>query len=349
MRKKHITGQPVTSIPGPRKTQWHPPFCASMQLELKEYKSILEYLMEYALSTKPLLIDLLVIKKLQGIEIENEIGRRFRTHNVIEYKSPDDNLSIEDYLKTIGYSCLYLSLENNNKKEENKIKSTDVTVTIVRMRKPKNLFKLLRLGYGLPVQKRCKGIYEIKTTYLGCVQIIVTKELDPKEHIWLTSLVDGLKENEARMLIEEARKLTEPDEREYAESVLQLAMETNRDIFEKVKGCEDMCQAFWELYAPEIEEERRASEKRGEKRGIEIGEMRGERRGIEIGEMRGEKLGERRTLISQIIKKIRRGKDILSIADAIEEPVEKIRPIYEAILLAPDADVGQIYEKVYNK
>ena len=86
-----------------------------------------------------------------------------------------------------------------------------------------------------------------------------------------------------------------------------------------------MCQAFWELYAPEIEEERRASE------------------------MRGEKLGERRTLISQIIKKIQRGKDILSIADAIEEPVEKIRPIYEAVLLAPDADVGQIYEKVYNK
>ena len=231
MRKKHITGQPVTSIPGPRKTQWHPPFCASMQLELKEYKSILEYLMEYALSTKPLLINLLVIKKLRGIEIENEIGCRFRSHNVIEYKSPD--------------------------------------------------------------------------------------------------------------------------EREYAESVLQLAMETNREIFEKVKGCEEMCQAFWELYAPEIEEERRASEmrgeKRGEKRGIEIGEVRGEKRGIEIGEKRGEKLGERRTLISQIIKKIQRGKDILSIADAIEEPVERIRPIYEAVLAAPGADVGQIYEKVYVK
>ena len=231
MRKKHIPGQPVTSIPGPKKTQWHPPFCASMQLELKEYKSILEYLMEYALSTKPLLIDLLVIKKLRGIEIENEIGCRFRSHNVIEYKSPD--------------------------------------------------------------------------------------------------------------------------EREYAESVLQLAMETNREIFEKVKGCEEMCQAFWELYAPEIEEERRASEmrgeKRGEKRGIEIGEVRGEKRGIEIGEKRGEKLGERRTLISQIIKKIQRGKDILSIADAIEEPVERIRPIYEAVLAAPGADVGQIYEKVYVK
>ena len=94
------------------------------------------------------------------------------------------------------------------------------------------------------------------------------------------------------MLIEEVRKLTDPGEREFAESVLQLAMETNREIFEKVKGCEDMCQAFWELYAPEIEEERRTSEMRGEKR--------------------GEKLGKRRTLISLIIKKIQRGKDILT-------------------------------------
>ena len=157
----------------------------------------------------------------------------------------------------------------------------------------------------------------------------------------MMSLVDGLKENEVRMLIEEVRKLTDPGEREFAESVLQLAMETNREIFEKVKGCEDMCQAFWELYAPEIEEERRKSELRGEKRGIEIGELRGEKR--------GEKLGERRTLISQIIKKIQKGKDILSIADAVEEPVEVIRPIYEAVLSAPEADVGQIYENVYLK
>ena len=135
------------------------------------------------------------------------------------------------------------------------------------------------------------------------------------------------------MLIEEVRKLTDPGEREFAESVLQLAMETNREIFEKVKGCEDMCQAFWELYAPEIEEERRTSEMRGE--------MRGERR--------GEKLGKRRTLISLIIKKIQRGKDILTIADAIEEPVERIRPIYEAVLASPDADVDQIYAKIYNE
>ena len=63
----------------------------------------------------------------------------------------------------------------------------------------------------------------------------------------------------------------------------------------------------------------------------------------------GRAAGIRGKLISQIIKKIQRGKDILSIADAVEEPVEMIRPIYEAVLAAPDADVGQIYEKVYIK
>ena len=60
-------------------------------------------------------------------------------------------------------------------------------------------------------------------------------------------------------------------------------------------------------------------------------------------------MGKRRTLISLIIKKIQRGKDILTIADAIEEPVERIRPIYEAVLASPDADVDQIYAKIYNE
>ena len=341
MRKKHLPGQTVTSISAQKKTQWHPPFCASMQLELKEYKSILEYSMEYALSTKPLLIDLLIIKKAQEVQIENEIGRKFRSHNIIEYKSPDDRLSIDNYLKTTGYTHLYLSIVNKNKKKDEAIKSFDITVTIVRVRKPKKLFRMLREVYNLSVTKRANGIYEVKDTFLGCVQIIVTKELDPKEHVWLTSLADGMKEDEARLLIEEAGKLSAPDDREYAESILQLAMEKNKDIFEKVKGCEDMCQAFWELYAPEIEAEKRASEKRGE--------QRGEKRGIAIGEKNGEKRGERRTLISLIIKKIQRGKDILSIADAVEEPVEMIRPIYEAVLAMPDADVGEIYEKVYTK
>ena len=52
-------------------------------------------------------------------------------------------------------------------------------------------------------------------------------------------------------------------------------------------------------------------------------------------------------LISLIIKKVQRGKDLLFIADAVEEPVEVIQPIYEAVVSAPGADAEQIYEKLY--
>lgn len=74
------------------KTQWHPAFCSAMKLELKEDKKHLEYYNEYNLNRMPLQIDLLVIKKAAKVELKNEIGKIFKGHNIIEYKSPDDGL-----------------------------------------------------------------------------------------------------------------------------------------------------------------------------------------------------------------------------------------------------------------
>jgi len=43
--------------------QWHPGFVAAMDLELKEYRKDLLFEKKYNLNTKPLEIDLLIIKK----------------------------------------------------------------------------------------------------------------------------------------------------------------------------------------------------------------------------------------------------------------------------------------------
>lgn len=64
-------------------------------------------------------------------------------------------------------------------------------------------------------------------------------------------------------------------------------------------------------------------------------------------EKRGKEQGGRLKLISQIVKKVQRGKDIESIADALEESVDVICPIYEAVLSAPDLNVNQIYDKLF--
>lgn len=77
------------------KIQWHPGFVAAMNLELSENRKDVIYEKEYNLNTKPLEIDLLVIKKETNIKLTNEIGKLFRGHNIMEYKSPNDELNIE--------------------------------------------------------------------------------------------------------------------------------------------------------------------------------------------------------------------------------------------------------------
>ena len=90
--------------------QWHPAFCAAAELELLANRADLDFQREYNLSKKPLQIDLLVVEKLDDVSIQNEIGRIFRRYNVIEYKSPGDGMTIDDFFKTVGYACIYKGL-----------------------------------------------------------------------------------------------------------------------------------------------------------------------------------------------------------------------------------------------
>lgn len=281
--------------------------------------------MEYGLSTKPLQIDLLIIKRVKNAKIINEIGQFFKKYNVFEYKSPEDELDIDVFFKVIAYALLYKSSGS----EVNSIDISDLTVTFVRKRKPVKLFNDLK-RYNIYFGQKSKGIYKVHWSFPCDVQILVTREMNPEEHIWLTSLSDHVEEKQARRLIKEVHALTEKDDKEYADAVLQIAMERNKEIFEKIRSDELMCNALWDFFQPEIEQEKKKSEIYGEKR----------------GEKRGEQRGAYTKLISIIIKKIQRGKDILSISDALEEPVEVIRPIYEAVLASPGLDAEQIYKKL---
>lgn len=328
MKENHISNHPSLSKSGPKKTQWHPPFCASIRLELIKDKEKLEYYMEYGLNTKPLLMDLLVIKKKKEAKLESEIGQLFKIHNILEYKSPDDALNFDVFFKTIGCALLYKS----SGKIVNEINIHNITITFIRERKPVKLIKELKQE-GLSADKKTAGIYEVNFPILGGIYILVTRELDVKKHIWLTSLSDHMCEENARTLLKEVGKLTQKDDKEYADAVLQIAMERNKELFNREKEDADMCEAFWELFQPEIEAEKRNSELCGEKRG--------KKQGIEIGEYT--------KLISQICRKIQRGKDIASISDALEESEDVIRPIYDAVLASPNLSAGQIYEQIFAK
>lgn len=111
--------------------QWHPAFCSSLQIELAGEP--LEFKNEYNLTRKPLQIDVLVIKKLSTRMIQKNIGKLFRTHNIVEYKSPDDNLCVNDYYKVLGSACIYQA----NTEKVMEIRPDEITMSFVTNHYPR--------------------------------------------------------------------------------------------------------------------------------------------------------------------------------------------------------------------
>ncbi len=255
---------------GLKKTQWHPAFCSALKLELLDNKEDLNYYPEYGLNTKPILIDLLVITKAADVYINNDIGKIFKGHNIFEYKSPDDSLNIDTFYKGIAYASLYKA----NGSGVDYIKADDVTISFVRERKPNNLLKHLKAD-GMTVTEFSKGIYHISGNMTFEIQIIISGELNPKEHIWLTSLTNNLSEKAAKTLVLEAGKLSKKDDMDYADSVLNVALKRNATIFHQIKGVSnDMCEALMELMRPEMEAEieKRVAEEVAERVAEEVAE-----------------------------------------------------------------------------
>ena len=256
--------------------QWHGPYFGSMRLELKENGEGCEYDGEYILNTKALQIDMLARTKGEITWVLDEITQGFRRHNIIEFKSPDDALDLDVFYKTLGYGCLYKAQGSH----VNAIHRMDISVTFIRERKPEKLLQELAELYD--VVERAPGIYMLQGEgLLFAVQILVLREMTWEKHIWVTALQRQITREHARLLLLEMRKLEKVQEREWADSVLQLAIANNKEIFETLKGDEFMCQALRELMAEEIDEElykaRCIGEKEGEKRGEERGKEKGQK------------------------------------------------------------------------
>ena len=198
-------------------------------------------------NTKPLEVDLLVIKKDSDIQITNEIGKLFRGHNIVEYKSPLDHLDIDTFYKTGAYAGLYKAYG----KTVDERKAADVTVSMLRESKPTGLFGYFK-EHGIRVTNPYKGIYYVMDAVLFPTQIIVTKELNAEEHIWLKALSGGMQKQQMRNLLEKIEKLDLRFDRELADSVLQVSISANKQIVEELRGDESMCQALLEIMEPEI-------------------------------------------------------------------------------------------------
>jgi len=113
--------------------------------------------------------------------------------------------------------------------------------------------------------------------------------------------------------------LESKNERSNIDSVLQVSVNANKQVYSLLRRQNEMCEALRELMKDEIEKE------------------------LENKLEQGEKL----QLIRQVIKKLQKGNSVEETSDMLEEEPENIRKIYEiAATMAPDYDVEKIYQKL---
>lgn len=297
------------------KLQWHPAFCAATELELRQDLDVLELIPEYNLSKKPLQIDLVIIKKMDWKRtLQNEIGHIMRGHNILEYKGPGDELTIDSFFKVIGYASLYKAQGI----AVNKIPASEVTVSFFRNAYPKVLFQELKKE-GYILKKMYPGIYYVRGKVPFPVQVVVTSQLERKAHCSLRVLTTQVEMQDAELFLEQIHYLESKNERSNIDSVLQVSVNANKQVYSLLRRQNEMCEALRELMKDEIEKE------------------------LENKLEQGEKL----QLIRQVIKKLQKGNSVEETADMLEEEPENIRKIYEiAATMAPDYDVEKIYQKL---
>lgn len=273
--------------------QWHPGFVAAMNLEMADSRNSLKFHKEYNLNMKPLEIDLLITKEKNNFPINNEIGKIFRGHNIIEFKDPADHLDIDVFYKVQGYACLYKSYG----KTVDAVKENDITLTLIRAVKPLGLFRYFK-EHGYEISNLCQGIYYITGKVLFPAQIIVSNELESESHIWLKSLSGKLEKYDMQRLLNHVRNLKGKLDREFADSILEVAMKANIRMVEEMIGDDNMSEALLEIIRPIIEPQILKREEECMNRGLQ----KGLKQGIQVAVDAFRDLGHEDSEISKILQ-----------------------------------------------
>ena len=162
---------------------WHPAFVEAIQLELEAYRDILEFHAEFPLTSEPLRIDCVVIKKVKDAVLTKNIAAIFREVNLLEFKSPGDYVSIADFYKVYAYACLYASLHQ--------ISINSITISFVESCHPEKLLRHLKEERGYKLEKRSSGIYTVTGDILP-IQFIDSRKLPLDDNLWLKGLSNRL-------------------------------------------------------------------------------------------------------------------------------------------------------------
>jgi hypothetical protein len=208
------------------RTSWHPAFFGAIQLELDEYRDVLEFESEHQLTSEPLKLDVVIIKKRRNIVIQKNIARIFRKYNLIEYKSPSVSATIDDYAKMQGCGWLLSAFEH--------VDTKNMSITMVITKRPQKLLTHLKCRFGLTSTQQ--GIYTIENYHIP-TQIIISNELSEDENLCLTSLNRNITANR---LNNAATKALSHKNNAAVTAFLDVVIGANFETYKKLMETKDM-------------------------------------------------------------------------------------------------------------
>jgi hypothetical protein len=184
---------------GAKRAAWHPAFIQAIQADLVDYLNILDFMPEFQLTAAPLRMDLLVIKKKKNVVINNPIARFFRGHNIVEYKSPKDYISTEDFLRVHAYAYQYAVLTKG-------IDLADVTLTFIGNKHPRKLLQYLTEEHEYKIEQTSSGVWLADNKFLP-IQIIQSGMLSESAGLFLKSLTKTLRGSSMQSILEKRERL----------------------------------------------------------------------------------------------------------------------------------------------
>ena len=88
---------------------------------------------------------------------------------------------------------------------------------------------------------------------------------------WLTLLSGDLDRADVVRVVSQIESLTEEHEKRHGDSVLQVAMQENEDVFNEIKEDGSMCEALRKFFEPEINEAMENKRKEMISRALNVG------------------------------------------------------------------------------
>ena len=275
----------IRELEPPPPSDWHSWMDALLHIVLHRRPVTIER--EFMLGSQPPRADFLILMEKEIVDLELGIFRIFREHNIIEFKSPDDELTERVLWKCIGYAGFYMSMKDLSPKQ--------VTLTLIRAAKPLHLFQ--ELDGHIRAEKGTKGIYYIENWEVSFpIQVIVTSELPGPEYAGFRSISKKPRVEDIELMFRSHEQECDPEligfYRAFWNVSVRLAGKALEEAKRRTKGMANDVLEFFKAEVDLITDEK--AEKLAEKLAEKKAEVLAEKKAEVLAEKKAEVLAEQK-------------------------------------------------------